>query len=64
MRFCTPLYLTAPLPPIVAALLDGVNVASLALMAGVAWQLGRAAIADWFTILLAHAREHKQSDAA
>ncbi|MSQ25122.1 MAG: chromate efflux transporter [Dehalococcoidia bacterium] len=39
--------------PIVAALLDGVNIASLALMAGVAWQLGRAAIADWFTVLLA-----------
>ena len=29
--------------------LDGVNVASLGLMAGVAWQLGRAAIVDPFT---------------
>ena len=38
--------------PIASALLDGVNIASLALMAGVAWQLGLAAIADWFTILL------------
>jgi chromate transporter len=28
------------------ALLDGVNVASLALMAGVSWRLGRAAIVD------------------
>jgi chromate transporter len=38
-----------------AATLDGVVVASLALMAVVAWQLGRAAIVDWrtFTILIA-----------
>ncbi len=34
-------------------LLDGVNVASLALMAGVAWQLGRAAIVDPVTAALA-----------
>ncbi|MBI4216927.1 MAG: chromate efflux transporter [Chloroflexi bacterium] len=34
------------------AALDGVNVASLGLMAGVAWQLGRAAIVDPFTIVL------------
>lgn len=34
------------------AALDGVNVASLGLMAGVAWQLGRAAIVDPFTIAL------------
>jgi len=38
-----------------AATLDGVVVGSLALMAVVAWQLGRAAIVDWrtFTILIA-----------
>jgi chromate transporter len=35
------------------ALLDGVNVASLALMAGVSWQLGRAAIVDPLTLALA-----------
>lgn len=39
--------------PFAAALLDGVNVASLALMAGVAWQLGRAAIVDRLTATLA-----------
>lgn len=39
--------------PLAAALLDGVNVASLALMAGVAWQLGRAAIVDRLTATLA-----------
>lgn len=36
-----------------SALLDGVNVASLALMAGVSWQLGRAAITDAVTLVLA-----------
>lgn len=36
-----------------SALLDGVNVAALGLMAGVLWQLGRAAIFDWPTALLA-----------
>jgi chromate transporter len=36
-----------------ASLLDGVNVAALGLMAAVAWQLGREAIVDWLTILLA-----------
>lgn len=36
-----------------SAFLDGVNVASLGLMAGVTWQLGRAAVVDWFTALLA-----------
>ena len=41
--------------PLAAALLDGVNVASLALMAGVAWQLGRAAIVDSLTATLAAA---------
>ncbi len=35
------------------AFLDGVNVASLALMAAVSYQLGRAAIVDWLTIVLA-----------
>ena len=37
------------------AFLDGVNVAALGLMAAVTWQLGRAAITDWFTIVLATA---------
>jgi chromate transporter len=37
------------------AFLDGVNVASLALMAAVSYQLGRAAIVDWVTIGLAMA---------
>jgi chromate transporter len=36
-----------------AALLDGVNVASLALMAGVAWHLGRSAIVDPLTAVAA-----------
>ncbi|MCL5997109.1 MAG: chromate efflux transporter [Chloroflexi bacterium] len=36
-----------------AALLDGVNVSALGLMAGVTWQLGRAAIIDLPTLLLA-----------
>ncbi len=39
--------------PIAAAFLDGVNVASLALMAVVTWQLGRAALVDPLTIALA-----------
>ncbi|MDR7513135.1 MAG: chromate transporter, partial [Armatimonadota bacterium] len=38
-----------------SALLDGVNVASLALMAGVSWRLGRAAIVDSVTAALAAA---------
>jgi chromate transporter len=33
--------------------LDGVNVASLGLMAVVTWQLGRAALVDWVTVSLA-----------
>jgi chromate transporter len=37
------------------AFLDGVNVASLALMATVSYQLGRSAIVDWLTISLAFA---------
>jgi chromate transporter len=39
--------------PWLGALLDGVNVAALGLMAAVTWQLGRAAIVDWLTALLA-----------
>jgi chromate transporter len=39
--------------PVLSSLLDGVNVVSLALMAGVSWQLGRAAIVDPLTALLA-----------
>jgi chromate transporter len=39
--------------PLAGAFLDGVNVASLALMAMVTWQLGAAALVDWVTILLA-----------
>jgi chromate transporter len=34
------------------ALLDGVNAASLSLMAVVTWQLGRAALLDWLTVAL------------
>ena len=39
--------------PVTGAFLDGVNVASLALMVVVAWQLGAASLADWPTVLLA-----------
>lgn len=39
--------------PWAAGLLDGTNVAAVALMAGVTWQLGRAAIVDWLTVALA-----------
>ncbi|GIX48224.1 MAG: chromate transporter [Candidatus Tectimicrobiota bacterium] len=39
--------------PWTAAFLDGVNVAALGLMAGVTWQLGRAAIVDGVTAALA-----------
>lgn len=39
--------------PATASLLDGLNVVSLALMGGVTWQLGRRAIVDPFTFLLA-----------
>ena len=35
------------------AFLDGVNVASLALMAAVSWQLGRASLVDTITVLVA-----------
>lgn len=55
--------LSGPLIPklrrsaLAAAILDGVVVGSLALMAVVAWQLGRASIVDWrtFAILIAAA---------
>lgn len=39
--------------PTAGAFLDGVNVASLALMAVVTWQLGRVALTDWLTVALA-----------
>ena len=39
--------------PVAGACLDGVNVASLALMGVVTWQLGRAALVDPATIVLA-----------
>ena len=39
--------------PVTGAMLDGINVASLALMAVVSWQLGAAALVDWLTLLLA-----------
>jgi chromate transporter len=35
------------------AVLDGINVASLALMAVVTWQLAAAALVDWLTVLIA-----------
>jgi chromate transporter len=35
--------------PLAGAFLDGLNVASLALMAVVTWQLGQAALVDWLT---------------
>jgi chromate transporter len=50
---------SGPLIPLIrrsataGAFLDGVNVASLALMAAVSYQLGRSAIVDWLTIGLA-----------
>ncbi len=39
--------------PAMAALLDGLNVGAVAVMAGVTWQLARTAIVDVFTALLA-----------
>lgn len=41
--------------PLMDAFLDGVNVAALALMAAVTWELGRAALVDWITVALAAA---------
>jgi len=51
--------LSAPLIPkirasrVAGAALDGINVASLALMAVVTWQLARSALVDWITVALA-----------
>ncbi len=51
--------LSAPLLPLLrrsalaGAVLDGINVASLALMAVVTWQLASAALVDWLTLLIA-----------
>jgi chromate transporter len=39
--------------PVLSGILDGVNVISLALMAGVTWQLGRSAIFDLVSVLIA-----------
>lgn len=39
--------------PTAGSALDGVNAASLALMATVTWQLGRASVVDWRTFMLA-----------
>jgi chromate transporter len=39
--------------PVLSGLLDGANVASLALMAGVTWQLGRATVVDPFAAAIA-----------
>ncbi len=39
--------------PLAGAILDGVNVAALALIAVVAWQLFRLAVVDWITLVLA-----------
>jgi len=53
--------ISGPLIPLIrrsttaGAFLDGVNVASLGLMAAVSYQLGRSAIVDWVTLLLAMA---------
>ncbi|HMJ89639.1 MAG TPA: chromate transporter, partial [Candidatus Acidoferrum sp.] len=41
--------------PVASGILDGVNVASLALMAVVTWYLGRSAFVDLPTVLLAFA---------
>lgn len=39
--------------PLAGAVLDGVNVAAMALIAVVTWQLFRAAVVDWSTLVLA-----------
>jgi len=39
--------------PLAGAVLDGVNVAALALIAVVTWQLFRSAVVDWTTLILA-----------
>jgi chromate transporter len=38
--------------PWASAFLDGINIGALGLMAGVTWQLGRAALTDWLTLIL------------
>jgi chromate transporter len=48
-----PLVLRIRKSKIASAFLDGVNVGSLALMAAVSWQLGRAALVDVVTVALA-----------
>ena len=54
MRASTSIGKTIPSrSPTAGAVLDGVNVASLALMAVVTWQLGRAALVDWPSAALA-----------
>lgn len=51
--------LTAPIvpklrsSPLMGAVLDGVTVASLGLMAAVTWQLGHAALSGWLTVSIA-----------
>jgi chromate transporter len=39
--------------PLAGAVLDGVNVAAMALIAVVTWQLFRSAVVDWTTLVLA-----------
>jgi chromate transporter len=39
--------------PLAGSFLDGVNVAALALMVAVTWEIGRAALVDWLTVVLA-----------
>lgn len=39
--------------PLAAAVLDGINVAALAIIMVVAWQLGRSAVVDWVTLAVA-----------
>ncbi|MFO1452692.1 MAG: chromate transporter [Opitutaceae bacterium] len=39
--------------PMASAFLDGVNVASLALMAVVAWRLGESTVVDWLSAAIA-----------
>jgi chromate transporter len=39
--------------PWTGALLDGVNIAALGLMAGVTWELAQTAVVDWLTIVMA-----------
>ncbi len=53
VALCGPLVSRVRQSPVAGAFLDGVNIASLALMATVTVQLGIAALIDWLTILLA-----------